>query len=303
MSSMTLPELIGPETPRRDPAARSQTVAERSFFAVVEPCDDRRSTALAATVSRWLVGDRPLRRGRGDRLAVVHAAATTSRAAVRRLQRPRSARTRRRHATRCYDLVGEFANMVCGAWLSRCASDATFPLSPPVVEPRAAARRRRSLRLLRRRQRPAARRRRCGSCTSRNTAADARPSDRWLPPSAGPASSSSTIPRSSGRCSPNALQVRAGHGGRRPRGRSVRRARSDPAAQARRAHARHRDAAHGRPDVPAPADGAAAAAGDHRQLGDADRIGREHRGAGGRRRSTSSPSPAGRTRSARSPSS
>ena len=34
------------------------------------------------------------------------------------------------------DLVGEFANMVCGAWLTRCGGQGLFTLSPPVVEPR-----------------------------------------------------------------------------------------------------------------------------------------------------------------------
>jgi len=32
-----------------------------------------------------------------------------------------------------FDGVGEFANMVCGAWLSRCAGDRAFRLGPPLV--------------------------------------------------------------------------------------------------------------------------------------------------------------------------
>jgi hypothetical protein len=31
------------------------------------------------------------------------------------------------------DLVGEFTNMVCGTWLTRCATDRAFRLSRPVV--------------------------------------------------------------------------------------------------------------------------------------------------------------------------
>src|SRR5579871_896250 len=33
-----------------------------------------------------------------------------------------------------FDLVGEFANMVCGAWLTRTADGLAFALSRPVVE-------------------------------------------------------------------------------------------------------------------------------------------------------------------------
>ena len=34
-----------------------------------------------------------------------------------------------------HDLVGEFSNMVCGAWLTRVESGLTFTLSHPSVEP------------------------------------------------------------------------------------------------------------------------------------------------------------------------
>lgn len=36
-------------------------------------------------------------------------------------------------AHRIDDLVGEFANMVCGDWLTRCAGHRVFELSPPLV--------------------------------------------------------------------------------------------------------------------------------------------------------------------------
>jgi CheY-specific phosphatase CheX len=31
------------------------------------------------------------------------------------------------------DLIGEFSNMICGTWLTRCASQRAFNISPPVV--------------------------------------------------------------------------------------------------------------------------------------------------------------------------
>jgi len=37
------------------------------------------------------------------------------------------------HPEEVRDLVGEFANMVCGAWLTRAANDRTFNLGKPSV--------------------------------------------------------------------------------------------------------------------------------------------------------------------------
>lgn len=133
MFSITLPELIGPETP--DAILRAvQTVAERSFFAVVEPCDDRTFNDLAASVSRWLAATVRFEEG-----AVVGSMSCTlpedlactmfDAFAGRDPSDPAPAREQ------VLDLVGEFSNMTCGAWLSRCAKDVMFKLSPPVVEP------------------------------------------------------------------------------------------------------------------------------------------------------------------------
>src|SRR5712675_397924 len=54
MSSLSLPDLSGPETADAILTAL-RAVGERSFFAEVEPCDDRAFGRLAAGVSTWLV--------------------------------------------------------------------------------------------------------------------------------------------------------------------------------------------------------------------------------------------------------
>ena len=133
MFSITLPRLIGPETPDAILAA-VQTVAERSFFAVVEPCDDRSFSELAATVSRWLAATVKFEEGP----VIGSMSCTLPEDLARDLVDAFCGRDPSDPAAtrdQVLDLVGEFANMACGAWLSRCASEWTFKLSPPVVEP------------------------------------------------------------------------------------------------------------------------------------------------------------------------
>jgi chemotaxis protein CheY-P-specific phosphatase CheC len=132
MSSTTLPDLIGPETADAILAAL-RTVAERSFFAEVEPCDDRTFGRLTSGVSSWLVATVRFEEGTAigamsctlpEELATALADAFTGRD-------PSAAEPARAHVL---DLIGEFANMVCGAWLSHSAAAWTFRLSPPTVE-------------------------------------------------------------------------------------------------------------------------------------------------------------------------
>lgn len=132
MSSISLPDLIGPETADAILAAL-RTVAERSFFADVEPCDDRTFGRLTSGVSSWLVATVRFEEGTAigalsctlpDALATALFEAFTG-------HDPSAAEPRRADVL---DLVGEFANMVCGAWLSHSAAACTFRLSPPVVE-------------------------------------------------------------------------------------------------------------------------------------------------------------------------
>ena len=170
--------------------------------------------------------------------------------------------------------------MICGTWLTRMATAQAFTLSRPVVEMvsrtagAALDRTPRSWRSTtcrwRSRWRLSARkRRRRGSDDASGGSQGARADRRRLGDRAQDARRH--------HCG------RTGHGsGRGGRG-SVHRAGPDSAASSGRPDAGHRNAAHGRPDVPAQADGASADAGHRRQLGDAGGIGREHRGAGGRR--------------------
>src|SRR4051794_21560454 len=133
MFSITLPDLIGPRTPDAILLA-VQTVAERSFFAVVEPCDDPAFNELAATVSRWLVAtvrfeEGPVIGSMSCTLPEDLARAMFDAFCGREPSDPAPPREE------VLDLVGEFANMACGAWLSRSATTVMFKLSPPVVEP------------------------------------------------------------------------------------------------------------------------------------------------------------------------
>lgn len=107
-------------------------VAERSFYAMVEPCDADRFAELAAAHRDWLV-------------AVVHFAESDCAGDVRcrlpvalaeRLFDAFSGRDPEDEAApaaEIHDLVGEFANMICGSWLTRAANERTFGLSRPAV--------------------------------------------------------------------------------------------------------------------------------------------------------------------------
>src|SRR5262245_37640967 len=133
MCSRTLPELIGPGTPDAILTA-VQTVAERSFFALVEPCDERGFDERAAAVTRWLAAtvrfeEGPVVGSMSCLLPEDLAYALFDAFSGRDPSDPAPARDQ------VLDLAGEFSNMACGAWLSRSATDWTFRLSPPVVEP------------------------------------------------------------------------------------------------------------------------------------------------------------------------
>ena len=123
-----------------DPKAASamfdavRTVAEQSFFAVAEPADDRSFGVAAARVPGWLVATVAFEQGPlagsvsctlPETLAKGLFDAFTGRDPAE--PAPISAMV--------HDLVGEFSNMVCGAWLTRVESSRTFTLSHPVVEP------------------------------------------------------------------------------------------------------------------------------------------------------------------------
>jgi CheY-specific phosphatase CheX len=131
--TVSLPKLSDPDTASAMfEAVRS--VAEHSFFAVAEPGDERSFAAQAAAVPSWLVAT--VRFEQGALQGTVACTMPTSLArglfdafAGRDPSEPEPG------AELVHDLVGEFSNMVCGAWLTRVASTRTFTLHHPTVEP------------------------------------------------------------------------------------------------------------------------------------------------------------------------
>ena len=107
-------------------------VAERSFYAMAEACDGERFAELAAANRQWLTAQVRF---------VEHdcAGAVTCRlpmALAERLFDAFSGRDPEDPAaplSEVHDLVGEFANMICGSWLTRTANERTFALSRPMV--------------------------------------------------------------------------------------------------------------------------------------------------------------------------
>jgi hypothetical protein len=107
-------------------------VAERSFFAYAEPCDAGRFGELTDGVARWYTAsvrfDEPGLAGvvacvLPEDLVLMLFDAFTGRDYA---DPPAD-------AAAVNDLIGELANMVCGAWLTRVANDQTFTLRAPEV--------------------------------------------------------------------------------------------------------------------------------------------------------------------------
>jgi len=131
MSSPKWPEVLGPDAERALLEAVT-AVAEQSFFAVVEPCDTRQFAQLERDAARWLVAAIPftdadcrgeLRCTVSEDLAVALFDAFTGREP---LGPPR--------AEELLDLLGEFANMACGSWLTHRPRRTGFTLGPPSVK-------------------------------------------------------------------------------------------------------------------------------------------------------------------------
>jgi CheY-specific phosphatase CheX len=129
MSSHMLPPPLESDPFASPIAAAVGTVAERSFYAVVDQCDADES---GSQVPEWLVAtvyfDNGLVAGSlacslPSTLAQSLFDAFTGRDPASPLPRPEQ----------LTDLVGEFSNMVCGDWLSRHIDDRVFHLSPPLV--------------------------------------------------------------------------------------------------------------------------------------------------------------------------
>lgn len=105
------------------------TVAERCFFACVDRCDE---PDLDDGAAEWLVAT--VRFDDGP----VHGSLSCSLPADLALWlfdafSGRDPVTPMPPRHQVDDLVGEFSNMVCGHWLTRCEAHRVFKLDPPVV--------------------------------------------------------------------------------------------------------------------------------------------------------------------------
>lgn len=130
MSSLTPPRPLDFEPADHLIVDAVGTVAERSFFAFVDACDDPGDydDGREWVVARVTFDDGP----------VSGSLACTVRSDLAQVlfdsfsgRHPASPLPPRHELD---DLVGEFSNMVCGTWLTRCASNRAFRLSPPKVE-------------------------------------------------------------------------------------------------------------------------------------------------------------------------
>ena len=139
MSSLPLPTSIFAPDSEAALVAAVCHVADRSFFAYAEPCDAGRFAELVEGTDRWYSAAIAFQEGGFDgsvRCLVPEdaAAAMFDSFAGRNFDDPAPS------PADVSDLMGELANMVCGAWLTRAASRQTFSLRTlPVLLSRACA--------------------------------------------------------------------------------------------------------------------------------------------------------------------
>ena len=131
MSSMKLPTPIEAES-AAEMFVAVRSVAEHSFFAVAEQHGEEVFDRLARQVPQWLVATVRLENASiaGSISCTVSdelARALFDAFAGRDPADPPPA------TDQIHDLVGEFSNMVCGAWLRRVAGAEISTLSHPVV--------------------------------------------------------------------------------------------------------------------------------------------------------------------------
>lgn len=107
-------------------------VAERSFFAFVEPLDEARFAEGAGGVFAWLASKVAFDDGGCRGFVVCHVPSNLASHLFDGFS-GRDAGDPAPLVAEVHDLMGEFANMVCGAWLTRAANDRTFSLCAPEV--------------------------------------------------------------------------------------------------------------------------------------------------------------------------
>lgn len=134
MCSLKLPETLFGADASETVYAAVTDVAERSFFCMIDSCDAERFGDLAATCEHWLSSTVHFDDGKCSgsvtcRLPMPLASRLFDAFSGRDADEPSP------EEREVLDLVGEFANMVCGSWLTRAANQRTFALSPPAVTP------------------------------------------------------------------------------------------------------------------------------------------------------------------------
>jgi hypothetical protein len=106
------------------------SVAESSFCASAEACDEATFAELAASMAPWLEARVQFNGGmRGEVICTVPESLVRELAAVFTGADPDDPI----EATLVDDLMGEFANMVCGRWLTRVSDQSPFDLAAPIV--------------------------------------------------------------------------------------------------------------------------------------------------------------------------
>ena len=133
MCSQKWPDLLGRDASAVMFAAVT-AVAERSFFSVVEACEPARFSAMAAEIPRWMVA--AVKFTEDDCVGSVSCTMPEELAqALFDAFTGREPLAPAPPADEILDLVGEFANIVCGSWLTRLAKNQTFTLHKPSVQP------------------------------------------------------------------------------------------------------------------------------------------------------------------------
>ncbi len=105
---------------------------ERSFFTVVEPCDERDLAQFIGDAPGWLVASVHF----SEEDAAGSLFCTLRRSSAVELFNSFGGRDPNGPPPSeedLFDLMGELANMVCGSWLTRLANHQMFKLSRPVV--------------------------------------------------------------------------------------------------------------------------------------------------------------------------
>ncbi|MGE0040531.1 MAG: chemotaxis protein CheX [Vicinamibacterales bacterium] len=129
MSSVTSPAASTPAESRAGLMAALAEVGELSFFGFVDPVEPAAFAALAAAAGPWLCAEIDYR-GQDDGVIRVAVPVALARELVQAfIGEPEAEEA----GDGIDDLLGEFANMICGLWLTRTRPDQVFALGRPGV--------------------------------------------------------------------------------------------------------------------------------------------------------------------------